>query len=101
MTAAVEERLHELLAASLPAWRIAGEVRREAHGGIVVAAGGLSICVTAAPAGTPFRWMVAAAGRTRGAASVAGVLRTVRSAIDPDYAPVRLRIAPSPVTVPE
>jgi hypothetical protein len=97
VTSAVAEKLHELLAASLPAWRIAGEVWREADGGIVVAAGGQSIRITAAPAGTPFRWMVAGPERTRGAASVVGVLRAVRSAIDPEYAPVRLRIAPSPV----
>jgi hypothetical protein len=98
---AVGERLYELLDASLPAWRIAGEVRRETDGGIVVTTGGRSMRITPAPAETPFRWMVATTERTRGAASVAGVLRTVRSAIDPDYAPVRLRIAPSPVVMPE
>lgn len=97
MTSAVAERLHELLAASLPAWRIAGEVRRGADGGIIVTAGGQSIRITPMQAGTPFRWMVASAERTRGAASVVGVLRAVRAAIDPQYAPVRLRIAPSVV----
>jgi hypothetical protein len=97
VTLATAERLYELLAASLPAWRIAGDVHREAGGGIVVTAGDLSLRITAAPTGTPFRWMVTGAERTRGAASVVGVLRAVRTVIDPSYAPVRLRIAPTAV----
>jgi hypothetical protein len=95
VTAATAERLYELLAASLPAWRLSGQVRREEDDAIVVASGIHIIRVTATPAGTPFRWMVATAERKRGAASVIGVLRAVRSVIDPDYAPVRARIAPS------
>jgi hypothetical protein len=97
VTSATAERLHELLAASLPAWRVVGDVRCEADGGILVTAGERAIRVTAAPAGVPFRWMVATAERTRGAASVVGVLRAVRSVIDPAYTPVRLRIAPSAI----
>ena len=97
MTSTTADRLHDLLAASLPAWRIAGDVQREAGGGIVVTAGDQSLRITAAPTGTPFRWMVTSAERTRGAASVVGVLRAVRTVIDPSYAPVRLRVAPTPV----
>lgn len=92
----VADKLHDLLAASLPAWRVEGQVSRDANGGIAIAARNQAIRITAAPAGTPFRWMVSTSGRTRGAASVVGVLRAVRSAIDPEYAPVRLRIAPAP-----
>ena len=33
----------------------------------------------------PFRWMVAEGERTRGATSVAGLLRAVRAAVDPGY----------------
>jgi hypothetical protein len=97
VTSTTADRLYELLAASLPAWRVAGDVQCEAGGGIVVTAGDQSLRITAAPMGTPFRWMVTSTERTRGAASVVGVLRAVRTVIDPSYAPVRLRIAPSPV----
>lgn len=97
MTSTTADRLYELLTASLPAWRVAGDVRREVDGGIVVTAGDQTLRITAASPGTPLRWMVATNERTRGAASVVGVLRAVRTVIDPSYAPVRLRIAPSPV----
>lgn len=97
MTPATADRLYDLLAASLPAWRIAGDVRREDDGTILISAAHQAIRISVAPAGVPFRWMVAIPERTRGAASVIGVLRAVRSAIDPDYTPVRLRIAPSAV----
>ncbi|HVY43785.1 MAG TPA: hypothetical protein VG966_12195 [Hyphomicrobiaceae bacterium] len=96
MSPATLDRLHELLAASLPAWRVAGDVRRGGDGAIAISAAGSEIRVEPAPAGTPFRWMVTVDGRTRGAGSVAGVLRAVRRAIDPGYARLPLRIAPSP-----
>jgi hypothetical protein len=52
--------------------------------------------VTPAEKDLPFRWMVTRGGRTRGVTSIAGLLRAVRAAVDPEHRPVRLRIAPLP-----
>lgn len=95
MTALLADKLCGLLDASLAAWRIAGKARRDEAGAIIVNAAGKSIRIAAAAPGTPFRWTVTTPDRTRGAASVVGVLRAVRSAIDPQYSPMRLRVAPS------
>jgi hypothetical protein len=56
--------------------------------------------VTPAPEGVPFRWVVKIGGRTRTALSVAGVLGIVRQVVDPNYRPLRVRIAPAPVVPP-
>ena len=95
-TAGLDERVAELLAESLLAWRVGGEVQREADGAIRLKSAGKELTITRAPAGVPFRWMVSEGGRTRGATSVAGLLRSVRATIDPAYRPVRLRVAPLP-----
>jgi hypothetical protein len=89
--------VHELLVQSLAAWRIGGEVRREADWVLLIDAGGKHLRISRAPPDLPFRWMLADGERTRGAASVSGVLRHVRLAVDPGYRPVRLRIAPLPL----
>ena len=44
--------------------------------------------------------MVTEGERTRGVTSIAGLLRTVRAAVDPGYRPIRLRIAPLPLLPP-
>jgi hypothetical protein len=100
VTAEVLHRLHVLLDESLRAWRIAGAVARDEGGGIVVAAEDARLVVTPAPEGVPFRWLVATGGRTRTAMSVAGVLGIVRQAMDANYQPLRVRIAPVPVLPP-
>jgi len=97
VTAELEGAVHELLAQSLRAWRVGGDVSREADGALLVTAGEKRLRISRAPAGVPFRWMVADGERTRGATSVSGVLRHVRAAVDPGYRPVRLRIAPLPL----
>jgi hypothetical protein len=43
--------------------------------------------------------MVAEGERTRGVTSVSGLLRALRAAVDPSYRPVRLRIAPLPLSL--
>jgi hypothetical protein len=96
----VPEHVADLLAQSLTAWRVAGNVAPEETGTLRISAGERCLCITRAPAGVPFRWMVAEGGRTRGTTSIAGLLRTVRAALDPAYQPVRLRIAPLPVVPP-
>ena len=65
------------------------------------ASGSLDGCpITRAPVDLPFRWMVAEGERTRAVTSVSSLLRNVRSAVDPGYRPVRLRIAPLPLDAP-
>ncbi len=91
------DNVHELLVQSLRAWRVSGEVSREAEGGLLVTAGEKRLRISRAAPDLPFRWMVAEGDRTRGAPSIAGLLRTLRAAVDPGYRPVRLRIAPLPL----
>jgi hypothetical protein len=93
----LDNAVEELVAQSLRAWRVSGDVAREPDGVLLVAAGDKRLRITRAPADLPFRWMIADAERTRGATSVSGLLRNVRAAVDPDYRPVRLRIAPLPL----
>jgi len=88
------ELVHRLLAASLAAWRIAGRVERDGER-ITLTAGDQTLLI--ARGAPPFRWMVTLAGRARGVTSIAGLLRTVRRVVDPDYQMSRLSIAPSPL----
>jgi hypothetical protein len=81
-----------LLSASLVAWRVAGRVERESDGITLTAA---EHTLRVARGTAPFRWTVTLAGRERGVTSIAGLLRTVRRVVDPDYRMSRLRIAPS------
>ena len=60
---------------SLAAWHVAGDVRREADGALLVTAGEKRLRIARAPADLPFRWMVADGERTRGVPSVSGLLR--------------------------
>jgi hypothetical protein len=89
--------LEELLRQSLRAWRVTGDVTHATDGALLVAAGERCLRISRAPAGVPFRWMVTEGERTRGVLSIAGLLRTLRAAVDPGYRSVRLRIAPLPV----
>lgn len=82
-----------LLVESLRAWRIAGEVRAEADGAVLVTAGGRRLRIEPPPPGLPFRWMVVGGARRRGATSLSSLLRVLRAALDPDYQGSRLRIA--------
>jgi hypothetical protein len=89
--------VHELLRQSLSAWRVAGEVVRAGDGSLLLTAGGKQLRISRTAEPLPFRWRVVGGEKSRGAASVSGLLRVVRAAIDPDYRPVRLRIAPLPL----
>ena len=86
--------LDALLRLSLSGWRIAGDVRVEPDGTLLVSAGDRRLRVARAPAPLPFRWVVESGDKSRGARSVAGLLRIVRAALDKDFRPIRLRIAP-------
>jgi hypothetical protein len=88
---------HELLAQSLVAWRVAGIVRRDAAGAIVICGDRKDIRIERAGDDLMFRWIVAVEGRKRGAISLVAVLRQVREALDPGYAASRVRVAVSPL----
>jgi hypothetical protein len=96
VTSATADRVHALLTASLSAWRVTGEVCRAPDGALLLVAGDARFHIARAPPGQPFRWMVTTGDRTRGVTSVAGLLRVVRSIIDPTHPLTRVRIAPLP-----
>ena len=101
MSHAPQDHVAELLAQSLIAWRVAGNVQRTGGGAILVRAAAREVCVGPAPKNLPFRWMVGVDGRQRGAISLLAVLRQVRAAVDPGYAQNnRVRIAVSPPVPP-
>ena len=91
-----DELVGELLAQSLLAWRVAGSVRRDDHGAIVICGGRNDIRIDRAGDHAMFRWLVTVAGRKRGAISLVAVLRQVREALDPGYAANCVRVAISP-----
>jgi hypothetical protein len=83
----------ELLAQSLVAWRVAGNVARASDGALVIGGNRKAIRIDRAPPQVMFRWMVTVDGRKRGAISLVAVLRQVREALDPGYTANRVRIA--------
>jgi hypothetical protein len=91
----MEEALYQLLSLSLGAWRVAGQVRRQRDGALIVTAGDRRLCVQRVRGPLPYRWMVSGE-KSRGVMSVAGVLRAVRGALDPGHRPVRLQIGSLP-----
>jgi hypothetical protein len=94
---AICEHLHELMAQSLVAWRLTGSVRATSDGAILVTCRDHDIRIEPAPSDLPFRWIVIVDDRRRTAISLVAVLRMVRAALDPGYATMRARIAPSPL----
>ena len=89
----------ELLAESLKAWHIAGNVAG-ANAGVVVSAAGKTIRVEPTRERDMFRWLVTIDGRERPAVSLIAVLRQVRQALDPGYAASRVRVTVAPLVAP-
>jgi len=90
------ELVRALMAESLAAWCVAGEVAQTSDGAVVI--GGIKrIRIEPATANSMFRWMVSVDGRTRPALSLLAVLRQVREALDPGYAADRVRVAIAPM----
>jgi hypothetical protein len=87
----------ELLAQSLVAWRVAGDVQRSPDGTIVICGALKDIRINPAPSDQMFRWMVTIGRRKRRAISLVGVLRQVREALDPGYAANRVRVVLTPL----
>jgi hypothetical protein len=96
----VPNHVFRLLAESLTAWRVSGEIAQVRDGTLLLTVGDKQLSIARAAPDMPFPWIVLADGRSRGATSIAGLLRAVRATIDPGYRPVRLRIAPLPLASP-
>ena len=94
------DALEALLRESLAVWHKPGEVRQAADRTISVRTALATLTIRRAPPGLPFRWIVEMMGRERGAASISGVLRLVRKALDAEYVPYPARIAPLPEVTP-
>jgi hypothetical protein len=93
----VPEYVAALLQQSLPAWGLAGDVRRSADGGLEVRAATAQLRISRTPAGLPFRWLVEVGDRRRPVSGVSGLLRTVRASLDPSFRPIAVRIAALPL----
>ena len=90
----VDAHLLALVRISLAMWGVAATVDVASDGRLNIAHDdGSSLAVGRAPAGIPFRWMVTtSAGRERPASSVTGLLRVLRSTLDPEWRPGRARV---------
>jgi hypothetical protein len=97
LTEAPTDRVCELLAQSLVAWRVTGHVERSSDGALLIGGNAKDIRIERAPPHAMFRWTVTVDGRKRGAISLVAVLRQVREALDPGYAAIRVRIAAAPL----
>ena len=86
--------LRALLADSLTLWGVAGRVEI-ADGGVKIIAGEMVLHVTqATPAEAPMRWWLISETRRRPAASMLGLLRSLRYALNATSAePARARVA--------
>jgi hypothetical protein len=91
------DHLRELMTQSLLAWRLTGEVCNASDGAVLVSCENHNIRIEAAPPGVPFRWVVMIGSRRRTAISLIAVLRQVRTALDPGYATMRVRVATFPL----
>ena len=97
MSGVPDDLSRELLAQSLLAWRVAGNVERASNGALVIGGSAKDIRIERAPPDLMFRWMVTVDSRQRPAISLVAVLRQVREALDPGYAANRVRIAVAPL----
>ena len=88
--------VRDLLAESLVAWRVDGDAELASDGAVVIG-GKRDIRIEPAPPETMFRWLITIDGRKRGALSLVGVLRQVRSALDPGYAANRVQVSVAPL----
>ena len=91
-----DTRVLALLRVSLASWGIAATIASEPDGRWLIKPDGQpAVRVGRAPPGIPFRWLVAIGpGRWRPASSVAGLLRILRSTLDPAWRPGRARVLP-------
>jgi hypothetical protein len=91
------EHLHELMTQSLLAWRLIGSVHGTSDGAVLISCQEHNIRIEPTASDLPFRWIVTIDNRSRRAISLVAVLRQVRAALDPGYAPTRALIGPFPL----
>jgi len=101
LRSASDDRLVELIRVSLAIWGVAATVDVEPDGGLrLTLDDGSGVRVGRAPEGIPFRWMVRVNNRERPASSVTGLLRVLRSTLDPEWRAGRARIVPLAIPAP-
>ena len=101
MSHGVLQQVQKLLVQSLLSWRVDGDVTADSDRALVLRVADKQLRIArASRSDHPFRWIVTEDGRTRRVTSIAGLLRTVRMAVDPGYQPFRLRVTPLPVLPP-
>lgn len=85
-----------LLRLSLATWGIAATITSEPDGRWLIKPDGQpAVRICRAPIDIPFRWLLTTgAGRERPASSVTGLLRILRSTLDPGWQPGRARVLP-------
>lgn len=89
-----DDALAALIDASLVLWGRTGDVRRCASGALSVRTTEHEAVISRAEPEVPFRWSMTIDGRRRHASSISGLLRLLRMALDEDFRPSRVRIAP-------
>ena len=91
---ATDPHVLRLIRASLALWRIGATVgTATGDGWRIVTDEGADLHIGRAPPDIPFRWMITTAeGRERPASSVSGLLRVLRSTLDPGWRSGRVRI---------
>lgn len=82
-----------LIRASLALWGVDAAVSVGAGGLIGIVHSSATMGIDRAPAALPFRWLVTIGARQRAASSATGLLRVIRSELDPSWRPGRVRIA--------
>lgn len=99
-TKSMDEALLALVASSLAMWGRSGSARQDEAGNIIVESEAHVVRIARTAPGVPFRWSLTIDGRERVASSVTGLLRVLRSSLDPDFRPSRVRIAPIEIAPP-
>ncbi len=96
----MDEALLALVTSSLAMWGRSGAAHHDETGTLIVECEGHVARIVRAAPGVPFRWSITIDGRERVASSVTGLLRVLRSSLDPDFRPSRVRIAPIEIAPP-
>ncbi|MGE0699191.1 MAG: hypothetical protein AB7O57_08870 [Hyphomicrobiaceae bacterium] len=93
--AVTDARVAALVRASLALWRVDATLALAVDGSLTITAHELPVIVVSrAPPAIPFRWLISRGGRDRPASSVAGLLRVLRSTLDPSWRGGRARVVP-------
>ncbi len=86
-----DDEAHRLLTGALQVWRLEASVSDDGNGGFLVAMGEITATVQRCDDGA---WRLTVGARETRHAGVPGLLRGLHAALDPEYRPIRFRIAP-------